>query len=1153
MESLIENIKTYIKKYYLYDIIKGSIWLLTYTLVAYWSLVLIEGFGNLNSTYRTILFYSALTGFLSMLAWFVVRPALYYYRILKGLTYEQAAQQIGQHFPQVKDKLINVLHLSSQNKHTPIFTAEQSALLKASIEQKSKQLSPIPFADAIKLRENLKRLRLFWLFFGGFALTTLISPRFVTGSSYRLWNYNKEFIPPPPYVFIVEPGNTSVIKGEDVFLSISVKGKYIPENAYLFYKTNTQSQFEKLPLNKKGSKFVGEIKNIIQLSQYYIGSEEVSSDIYQIQVLDRPNIGQFQVILDYPDYTGKASDTLPANVGDIYALAGTRAYWTIHAQATEKAQFVWSDHTINRLEKQTNTFTHQKVLLENTNYFIQLYSKQNIPNKDTVRYAVQVVPDKYPSILLENVQAEFKLDERLMIPISYEMTDDYGFYSLKLYYRFKKSSDVQKVNDKFSSISLPFQPKNIQQKGSYVWDLLPLSIQPEDEIEYYLEVRDNDVINGYKASKTPTLLARFPSIKEVLNETAKNSNNTADGLSQLSKQAQKLNDEYQKMQQKLLQQNKMDWQDKKYLQELIQQQQELRKKAEQISKQMERDKQKLQNNNLMSEELSKKYEEIQKILKDLKNPKLEELMKRMQELMQKMNFNELKKNIDELKKDSDKLKEELDRMLELFKRLQLEQKLENLIKQLEEMAKKQNELAEKTDSKEAKKQIEDLQKQQDAIDKQMDDVKKELNEVGELQKELDKQENPINNEVKQDADKVKQDIQQSKQNMSKLSMNKAAKSQKDAAQKMQEMANKLAQMQSEGEMEQEQANIEDLRQILENTLALSFEQEALKEEVKTLKNNNPNIKSYARKQDKLIDDFKMVGDSLKGLAKKAPQIKGFVLDEVRKIQDHQSQSKKHLENRYYSPAITSQQYAVTSLNNLANMLSEALEQMQQEMKNKMPGSSGACKKPGGKGSGKMSLQELAKKQEEMMKQLEQLMKEGKGDNGKTMSEAQKNALKRMAAEQEALRQQLEELAEQMKNGAMGGNGGENNLPNKDKTTPEGEKILGDLSKIAQQMEENEKDLMNFNITPETFIRQQQIVTRLLNATRSLRERDIDDEREAQQAKEIERKSPAQIEIEKQREQIRRELLKSLQPGYTIDYQNLIRNYYYELEKHHLKK
>lgn len=1153
METLLQNITAYIKKYYLYDVIKGSIWLLTYTLVAYWTLVLIEGFGNLNSTYRTILFYTALTGFLGMLTWFVLRPALYYYRILKGLTYEQAAIQIGQHFPQVKDKLINVLHLNSDNKHTPVYTAEQTALLKASIEQKSKQLSPIPFADAIKLRENIKRLRLFWLFFGGFALTTLIAPRFVTGSSYRLWNYNKDFVPPPPYVFVVEPGNTAVIKGEDLTLNILTKGKYFPENAYLFYKTNTQGQFEKLPLTKKGNKFIGEIKNITQLSQYYIGSEEVSSDIYQIQVLDRPAIGQFQIVLDYPDYTGKTNDTLPANVGDIYALAGTRAYWTVQAQATEKAQFVWEDKTVHPLQKQKNAFTYQKMLMQNTNYFIQLYSKQNISNKDTVRYAVQVVPDKYPSILLENAQSEFKLDERLMIPLSYEMADDYGFSSLKLFYRFKKSSDSKKTSEKFTSVPLNFQPKNIQQKGAYVWDLMPLSIQPEDELEYYIEVRDNDAIAGYKASKTPTLTARFPSVKEMLNEASKNSNNTAEGLNELSKQAQKLNDEYQKLQQKMLQQNKMEWQDKKQLQDLIQQQQELRKKAEQITKQMERDKQKMENNNLMSEETIKKYEELQKILKDLKNPKLEELMKRMQELMQKMNFNELKKNIDELKKDSDKMKEELDRMLNLFKHLQLEQKIDNVIKQLEEMSKKQNELAEKTDSKDAKKQSEELQKQQDALDKQMDDVKKELNEIGEMQKELDKQENPKNQEVKQDADKVKQDMQQSKQNMSKGNMNKSSKNQKDAAQKMQDMANKLSEMKSEGEMQQEQENIGDLREILENTLALSFEQEALKDEVKNLKHNNPNIKSYARKQDKLIDDFKMVSDSLKSLAKKAPQIKGYVLDELRKIQEHQNQSKKHLENRYYNPAIVSEQYAVTSLNNLANMLSEALEQMQQEMKNKMPGSSGSCKKPGGKGQGKMSLQQLAKKQEEMMKQLEEMMKDGKNNGGKNMSEAQKNALKRMAAEQEALRQQLEELAEQMKNGGNGGNGNENNTPNKDKNTPENEKILGNLSKIAEQMEENEKDLMNFNITPETFIRQQQIVTRLLNATRSLRERDIDDEREAQQAKDIEKKSPAQLELEKQREQIRRELLKSLQPGYTIDYQNLIRNYFYELEKQNMKK
>ncbi|MBO6762038.1 MAG: hypothetical protein JJ909_13865, partial [Roseivirga sp.] len=62
---------------------------------------------------------------------------------------EEAARQIGKHFPEVSDKLLNVIQLER-------LSDSQSELLIASIQQKSLKLQQIPFASAIDIKANKK-------------------------------------------------------------------------------------------------------------------------------------------------------------------------------------------------------------------------------------------------------------------------------------------------------------------------------------------------------------------------------------------------------------------------------------------------------------------------------------------------------------------------------------------------------------------------------------------------------------------------------------------------------------------------------------------------------------------------------------------------------------------------------------------------------------------------------------------------------------------------------------------------------------------------------------------------------------------------------------------------------------------------------------
>ncbi|NLA25167.1 MAG: hypothetical protein GX879_09400 [Bacteroidales bacterium] len=95
------------------------------------------------------------------------------------------------------------------------------------------------------------------------------------------------------------------------------------------------------------------------------------------------------------------------------------------------------------------------------------------------------------------------------------------------------------------------------------------------------------------------------------------------------------------------------------------------------------------------------------------------------------------------------------------------------------------------------------------------------------------------------------------------------------------------------------------------------------------------------------------------------------------------------------------------------------------------------------------------------------------------------------------------------------------------------------------MEENIKDLIHGNITPRTINRQELILTRMLEAEKSEHEREIDNKRKSNEAKDYKISNPGNAFDEKEKEMRFNELLR---------YENLKINQFYKLKyKDYLQK
>jgi hypothetical protein len=313
---------------------------------------------------------------------------------------------------------------------------------------------------------------------------------------------------------------------------------------------------------------------------------------------------------------------------------------------------------------------------------------------------------------------------------------------------------------------------------------------------------------------------------------------------------------------------------------------------------------------------------------------------------------------------------------------------------------------------------------------------------------------------------------------------------------MQQLNQKLQQMQSSMEMEMMQENLDNLRDIEDNLIKLSFDQESLMKEFQQLNQSDPRFIELSQQQLKLKDDAKIIEDSLISLANRVYQIKSFVTREVKEMNEHMDQSLEGLKKRNQSQSISNQQLTMTSINNLALLLGDVLQQMQQQM---------AMAQGGKPKKGKKNTPGLSQLHQQLNQQIENLKKSGK--SGRALSEE----LAKLAAQQEMIRRALDEAEQGIKE--LGEKGGEKG--NKE---------------IIEKMEQTEADLVNKQITSETIKRQREILTRLLEAEKSIRERELDKAREAQQATKKEPAIPPEFKEYLKAKEKEVELLRTVPPN-----------------------
>jgi len=978
---LIQKLRDFKRKYYRNQIIKGVIYFTAVFLVSYLLVTGLEYFGRFDTGVRTFMFYSFILANTFILGRYIAWPALSLFGLRKSLSYNKAAEIIGKHFSEVKDKLINTLQLKEQAGFA-LQDPFKKQLIEASIEQKIGELKPVPFVKAVDYRKNRKYIIYAVVPLSVILFILLWSPLMLVQSTQRLVAHDRYFEVEAPFKFVLKNDSMKAIRQEDFTVKMQVKGSELPKEVFLVVDGNPY----KMNLNSK-TDFSFILKNVQKDMSLQFSANGFNSRPYALKVLPKPSLQKFEVALKYPSYLGKKDDLLQ-NTGDITIPAGTVVTWKFYTENTDKVEFAFKNKSGIAKREGDNLYTFQNKFLTDDSYVLKT-ANQYLHNSDSIHYLVNVIPDAYPDIKVEQEQDSAHLKN---LYFSGEISDDYGLNKLVFKYHFTKTQDSTHLHDGEKSINVPITQGKLLQTFYYFWDMNNIEVKAGDELEYYFEVWDNDGLNGSKFTRSQKNFFKAPTQKELEQDKEATNKELENKMETAIRKATQLQKEMQDNKMKLLDKKSIDWQDKKALEDMMKKQQELQNTMEDIKKDYEKSLQKQNEFNKMDEQILEKHKELQKLFNEVMDDKTKKMFEELQKLMEQNNKEQVEKQLDKMKLDDKEVQKEMDRMMELFKQLQFQQKLQETADKLEKLAEKQENLAKETEKKDSKdnkdgKNADDkqgkedkqkeLENKQDEIKKDFEDIKKDINDLEKKNDELDHKNDLQKDE--EDQKGIDQDMQDSKDNLDKKQNKKAAKKQKDAADKMQKMSKKMKDMADKMEASEHEEDYQALRQILENLVYVSFEQEDLMNEFKTTTQYNPHYVELAERQRKLKDDAKLIEDSLTALSKRVMEIKTFVNKEIGLINFNMDNALTELGSRNTAQARSYEQFAMTSLNNLALMLSEELANMQAQMKEdqeKMKSGSKACKNPKKKGPGKPSMKKMMDLQKQLSDEIKQ-MKEGK--------------------------------------------------------------------------------------------------------------------------------------------------------------------------------
>ncbi len=938
-DNILHKLSDFTRKYYTKLLLKGVLLFLAFGLLFFIITLGVEYFLRLNSTGRLILLVVFVAVEVYLLYTYILTPLFYLFKLKKGISNKQASLLIGKHFPDVDDKLYNLLELADDRG--------KSELLLASIEQRAEKMKPIPFVKAVDFKENLKFLKYFTipLFLFGLIWTSGDVKEFF-GSSERIVNYDMAYQPPAPFAFKLLSNDLNVLNDKSYTIEVGIDGDVRPDVVFV------DIQGKKLQLQERQGTYQYTLSPPLQSADFFFEANGVVSQNYHLNALTTPSIENFEVVLDYPSYTGRKKETLKGT-GNAVFPEGTKVTWKINGKNAQNVHLILSD-TTQMFSKAGNSFELNKRVYADLPYELST-SNSNVRDYERLAYSFDVIKDAYPTIKVKQVLDSLNPNVSFYVG---EATDDYRVQEIKLV--------CYPENDTKRAQIIPIESPNANLNQFYYTFPSGLALEAGTNYSFYFEATDNDRIHGGKSSKSQVFTTALLDADQLKNKELESQQSLIKNLDKSLEKFKEQKENLKEINQGQKEKKELNFNDQSQIKDFLKRQQLQESMMQKFSKQLKENLNKSEKDDRMNELLKERLER-----QEIEAKKNEKLLEELNKIADKIDKEELTKRLEELGKKQQNSERNLEQLLELTKRYYVTEKAAQLAKELEKLAQKQEDAAKRNQESGKVEEQEELNSAFEQLAKEMKELQKDNQD---LKKPLelpidDKKEEGVKSDQNEASEELKkEESDDTSDEEKKEAGEKASQKQKSAAQKMREMSEQLQESSAGGGGSSIAEDAEMLRQILDNLVTFSFKQESLFESLESTDIDIAQFSGTVKRQQELRKLFEHVDDSLFSLSLRRAELSEFVNEQITEVYYNTDKALESIaENQIYQ-GVSYQKYVLNASNSLSDFLANILDNMQQSMQ------SGEGE---GEGQG-FQLPDIIKSQGELKEKMEGQGKSGQG-------------------------------------------------------------------------------------------------------------------------------------------------------------------------------
>ena len=914
----------------------------------------------------------------------------------------------------------------------------------------------------------------------------------------------------PPVEIAVEPGDVTLVPGASLSIRARVQGS--AEAPKLAGEgVSPAPVLESAEGGPRRWRF--DLPPVTAPREYSVRVASATSPSYRISLAGEPRAVSFSVTLTAPAYARLPQQAVSGTRGDLAALAGSSAQIevtfdrdleSVSGSLERGRPLAWSAVTPRRW---------RGVIPIAADGGWELVARA-ATGEGRFLYRITAIPDAPPVLSVALPAGDFDLPAGQLVPYDVLVQDDLGVSELRLEWR--KDSGAP-----WSEAPLAgFGEEPREARAASRWDASPLALLPGESGVIRFVAFDNArpgprgrAVSGEYRVKFPTLTDLYASLEKREEDVSKSLEKAAEQTRELQKSLDKLQRQPQGPQRQA-----PSFERAEEMKRAAERQQDVARQLDEAAKQMSENLDRAAERQAYDEQLMRKLKEMTELMKEIQSPEFKEALKRMQEALQRMDRQQMEETLPKMQQENRDMLQQLERSLELLKQLRDEERMDALGRRAEDLKARQDELnreherasqekgaqdgsKSESDPKTGESQKQVSERQQKAAEESRE-LAKDARETAEKSEQAAAKE-----KLEQAADEIEQNAASEQQEAGEQSQEGDSQGAQSSGQKASESLSRAAQSlranAQQQQQEQDQKNLAALRRASQDLVSLS---RASQENLETRRSSQ----LASETQTDLSEGVARVADSLAALSQQTPFMSSQVGESLGRAIQGLSQSGREMTQGGRERGERSGRGAIASLNDAVNALRETEASM--------------CKQPGAGTGGRNSSQRMGEVGERQA-QLNQRSREMARKLSKQMSMTQGDEaeMRRLADEQRRIREMLTDIQ---------------------RDEEARKSLLGRLDQTQKDMQEAEETVRKGEMGEDLEQKQIQILSRLLDASRSMHRRDFDPEREAQRAEDVAHPSPAELprELFRENDRLRQDLLKADADRVPARYRPLIEAY-----------